>query len=359
MIAITLALSLLTLISGQDEPRLEIVAPPSQFSTCGDHVYIIGKTNAPIIEIQLNEKKYDEIIVKDSIFHSYVKFGYGFNVIEITPVYSGSVRAKTEHIHILSAPNIMRKYEKYFDEYIFHEENPKTECISCHKFDSDSQQPVDNDRFCFECHKEIDQNFKSHIPDNEKACVICHKLSNDLTLVTTGTVTDTNPCFFCHKEKMGLFTQDYVHGPVAGGSCTICHTPHGSEFENSLIYPVEVLCSTCHTNMDDARTKQIQHKPFLKGKCGQCHDPHSTNHKWVLVKNSQEICVPCHMPDGELKYHNHPFNVKPKRRLLSPLELTDSGQLECLSCHNPHATETKHLLRTSQGHSCLGCHPDR
>ncbi len=111
--------------------------------------------------------------------------------------------------------------------------------------------------------------------------------------------------------------------------------------------------------MDDARTKQIQHKPFLKGKCGQCHDPHSTNHKWVLVKNSQEICVPCHMPDGELKYHNHPFNVKPKRRLLSPLELTDSGQLECLSCHNPHATETKHLLRTSQGHSCLGCHPDR
>ena len=89
-----------------------------------------------------------------------------------------------------------------------------------------------------------------------------------------------------------------------------------------------------------------------------CHDPHATNHKWVLVKDSQELCMTCHTRD-ELSDHNHPYDVKPKRRKQYNLRLTEKGKLECLSCHEPHHGTTQHLLRTDQQFTCIGCHEDR
>ena len=340
---------------------MEILVPPEHISTNSDHLFIVGKTDAPVVEIILNKQKYDEVIVKDSIFHGIVKFGYGLNEIDIKPVYNNisANQDQIQTVEILYGPNVESKYDKIFTEYIFHYTEPKSVCLQCHIYDNTNSETINIDQPCFDCHNNMLDRFKTHIPNDNRACVNCHHIKPDLTIAKTGNYNDTNLCYFCHKDKIGEFTKDYVHGPVAGGSCTICHNPHGSKFEKNLNNDVEILCGSCHAIVDEIENKTYSHKPFQRGLCGKCHDPHSTNNKWVLVKDSQEVCLPCHVSEGLLKHHDHPFNVKPKKALSTPLQLTDSGRLECLSCHNPHATDTEHLLRTDQEHTCLGCHPDR
>jgi len=335
---------------------IDILAPPPAISTNVDHVYIVGRTDLPSVNVYLNDQLISEVITKDSIFHSYIKFGYGLNEIKITPLGDSA----GEIINILSGPSISRKYEGYFEKNRFHGPTPRSECTECHQCRCEDPITIDNDAFCLECHKEIDASFDSHIPNTTSACITCHHLSRDLAKQAAPENADSdNPCYSCHKDKIAQFSQDYVHGPVAGGSCEICHDPHGSEFEKNLLYPIEVLCSICHGIVDDAKDRTIQHPPFAEGKCSRCHDPHATNNRWVLKSNSKEICSPCHMKNGKMEFHNHPYNVKPKNALSIPLELTDDGLLECLSCHNPHASDTEHLLRTSGEDSCIGCHPDR
>jgi len=103
-----------------------------------------------------------------------------------------------------------------------------------------------------------------------------------------------------------------------------------------------------------------QHAPFAAGRCGTCHDPHATANRWVLVKSSETICLECHDPQGDgLQNHNHPYDIKPQRTLTRDLRLSSKGHLECLSCHNPHATDSEHLLRTSQQNTCIDCHSEK
>ena len=102
-----------------------------------------------------------------------------------------------------------------------------------------------------------------------------------------------------------------------------------------------------------------QHEPFAKGDCTACHDPHATNNRWSLVQSSQELCFDCHSKDGQLALHSHPYNVKPRQaHKYRELRLTEQGTLECLSCHDPHRSNTPHLLRTEHSMPCLGCHGD-
>jgi predicted CXXCH cytochrome family protein len=57
--------------------------------------------------------------------------------------------------------------------------------------------------------------------------------------------------------------------------------------------------------------------------------------------------------------HGHPFNVKPKKGAAQNVMLSRNGRLECISCHDPHASRSAHLLRTSQRNACLGCHGEK
>ncbi|MEE9552691.1 MAG: cytochrome c3 family protein [candidate division Zixibacteria bacterium] len=361
MVAIAILTSLLLLYFPSSGTCLEILTPPDRISTNSDRLYLVGTTDAHLVEIRLNNLIIKEVLVKDSIFHVFLKFGYGINEITIMPVYSEESENKRpiKTIEILSGPSIPKKYEMLFGRYQFHstEENPA--CSRCHTYEGDKADKIELDEPCFDCHRNLKSNFKTHIPESNRTCIICHKLNYDLTVPATGTYSDRNLCYQCHKDKIGEFQKDYIHGPVAGGSCTICHDPHGSNYEKNLIYPEEILCASCHTIVEDTKILRIQHKPFQFGRCVECHDPHSTNHKWVLVKNSQELCMNCHTKDGILQFHNHPYNVEPKKRLVNPLKLTPSGQLECLSCHNPHASNAEHLLRITEGHICTGCHWDK
>lgn len=352
---------ILSLAGNSAASTLEILTPPGYVSICSDQIYLVGKTDAEYVEVKLNEKPAEKYKTKDSIFHALLKFGYGLNEIVVTPIILNNIRDTSNNlkIEVLVGPKIQGKYEEIYSDYQFHNDKPKTECLSCHNSSKGMQLKGNFDDACFECHRDMQLKFKTHIPESEKTCVNCHKFNQDLSILMQNSFSDKNLCYDCHKDKIGEFSQDYIHGPVAGGSCTICHNPHGSQYDNNLINPTEVLCSTCHIVVDEARNFRIQHNPFEHGHCNECHDPHSTNNKWVLIKTTQKLCISCHDESGALRNHDHPFDVKPKKKLVTDLKLTDRGYLECLTCHDPHASNAEHLLRTNQEYTCLGCHPDR
>ena len=300
------------------------------------------------------------VAVRDGMFHASISFGYGLNEVTVKSIglQDEPELPDSTTVIILSSPQVDRDFEQLFEPYRFHTREVPEGCVGCHTAPGPASTEVADEQYCYGCHREIQARFQGHIRDEGRACIICHRVGSNLTISSESQVHLQNPCYTCHKDKIGQFAQDYIHGPVAGGGCRVCHDPHGSRFEMSLVNPVPVLCPSCHS-MEANQEKMVQHLPFANGQCSECHDPHSTNHRWVLVRSSQDLCMSCHEESGTLRFHDHPYNVKPKRQLASNLQLTDQGELECLSCHDPHATDAVHLLRTNHPVTCMGCHPDR
>ncbi len=354
-------MTIVSIMSGLNTNKtfLEILTPPEQISTARDFTYFIGYTNTDKVVIALNGQEIAEVEVKDSIFHFHAHYPVGLNEIAVYPATDDSTAVKPKITEILYSPTVSRKYSRYYPAYAFHDKVPKDRCTSCHKNEYNPDDTISSAVTCYDCHIHTKETFKTHIVNDTLACLTCHYYKADLTYISGAGYYDDNPCFSCHSASVGKFDNEYIHGPVAGGSCTICHNSHGSDQPAILNESQEILCFSCHFETEEKRKLKIQHPPFHSGKCGSCHDPHATSHKWVLIKDSEYLCLNCHQDSNGLDFHQHPYNVKPKRNLEADLKLTDRGKLECLSCHNPHATESEHLLRVNSEVTCMGCHPGR
>ncbi len=341
------------------EELLEILVPPEHLSTHMSHLCIVGRSSYPALEVYRNGELFRTVSVADSVFHVQVHFGYGLNDFTVIPLAGNSIDScsMSATIEIMNGPTISRDFGRFYVEYSFHDVEHQEKCLRCHENQKRLDSSAGNTEWCYSCHENMKTSFRSHIPRDEKACAQCHPINADLSRPLKGDFTDQNPCYSCHTDKIGEFAQEFIHGPVAGGTCTVCHNPHGSIFENGLKSPVSVLCYSCHS-MDRYDRLRVKHRPFERGLCSKCHDPHATNHRWGLVRNSHELCLNCHEHDGSLEEHRHPFGVRPKSMSGKKLLLTETGELECLSCHEAHATDSPHLLRMAEENSCGGCHPD-
>lgn len=341
---------------------LEIFAPDKRVCTNKNNMMIVGKTDAKIVDIFLNGKLIDNKLVVDGFFHHQIEFGYGLHEVKIIPVYSEKSNSDTDFstIEIMYAPMIDRKYKRLYPDYSYHSNEVDPVCLTCHKLNFANLNEVDDSNTCLDCHISLKESFSKHTQGNNKTCLMCHQLSSNLKAIIDEQNKEKNPCYKCHDDKIKSFDREYVHGPIAGGSCMICHSMHGSKNEHHLNFPESMLCFECHDDVEEQINLLTVHKPFMEGNCVGCHDPHSTNNEWILKKSSEEICLACHDPKSDLKDHKHPFNVEPKKKkvLNDNLILTSDGKLECLTCHNPHSSRRPFMLKTNKDATCLGCHND-
>jgi predicted CXXCH cytochrome family protein len=122
--------------------------------------------------------------------------------------------------------------------------------------------------------------YRSHGIVTKNDCKFCHE-----NAPVSYRIDDDNSllCNKCHSTKK---KGRHVHGPVAVGSCTTCHDPHGQTNPFLLVKTGEDLCFQCHTAADALKHLLVQgagDKSFLREKgCGFCHDPHNAEKKFLL-----------------------------------------------------------------------------
>lgn len=353
MVGIRLQLGLIATILSAANPSgaLELLAPSSDVATHENHLIVVGSSDGDTVWVELEGERILAAQVEHSFFHVRIELNVGLHEFEIVDDLG-----ERQTLNLLAGPKIDRSYRTSFADYRFHSDVPSADCAYCHDPGEPNLDVATLTGWCMDCHPDVETKFTRHAGNQLVSCADCHPINADLTVDRPRSHADANPCYGCHTDKIGEFAQEFVHGPVAGGACTICHDAHGSDFANTLNQPAVLLCLSCHDDLDPDGYL-VPHQPFVNGQCVDCHDPHATRNRWVLVRSSEELCFPCHGSGGEISQHNHPYNVKPRRKLDAKLHLTPSGRLECLSCHEAHGGSQRALLRSPSRDLCTGCHP--
>ena len=132
-----------------------------------------------------------------------------------------------------------------------------------------------------------------------------------------------------------------IHRPIAEKACDACHGDDIGGHKYPLKRGKTETCTFCHAV---AGTATHQHAPLKDGQggCGSCHDPHVSQTKFLLkADNVEQLCASCHKNKPELKKFAHePF-----------------AKGQCTLCHEPHQSASAKLLRGGSGNDhCFACH---
>lgn len=150
----------------------------------------------------------------------------------------------------------------------------------------------------------------------------------------------------CHAS-MGRAA--HVHSPVKDGSCTMCHQAEQDPEKktrhpkNLKITLMQKGADLCAMCHEPKNTKKVVHAPILGGDCTSCHDPHQSAQKAMLREPMPKLCFQCH-PDSILKQTvMHP-----------PVKGGD-----CSGCHDNHQSDFAGRLIMEGNALCFMCHPDK
>ncbi len=265
-----------------------------------------------------------------------------------------------------------------------HQNQPfeQTDCVSCHD-PHQSSAPKLLAKF-------------THPPFSDKQCEVCHAPAKDGKVVLTQSDVKTL-CLTCHEDKGKLIDSAKVQHPGAAGDCTDCHSPHASRQPGLPKTNSVDICLGCHSDVAEEGKKPHHHQPaFLQG-CATCHEPHGGSNDHLLrAATPNGLCLECHGPDSQpkkleaehlltifngsvklpedyfsknkvvilpLRYGmGHPVAGHPVTDLRDPSDPNKvKTPMNCLTCHQPHASLQPDLLVKDQANNmafCSTCHKD-
>ncbi len=333
------------------ELPLMVYFPLNFTKTLQDSLYVVGKTRpGSKVLLSLNGGSRQAVTAMRDLFYIRTPVSLGSNYIELQVADEAGNRVN-QGIVLFREPKMGRGIESPFPEYHFHTEKNEAACKKCHDLNppsSETQGFATATQFCLGCHKELTGMKLVHGPITIGGCAPCHRFDskpNRYTVIAQG----QELCFKCHEEKRKDLIKTYLHGPMSAGMCTICHSPHGSSEKYQLRRYVGDLCVMCHENLKSVGFRKVVHKPVNDGACAGCHEPHSSARADNFLKlPGNDLCRSCHK---EMATHTHPYGVPPKKEM--PVKLDKNGNLTCLSCHEPHASDDNKLLRKG---GCATCH---
>lgn len=168
-------------------------------------------------------------------------------------------------------------------------------------------------------------------------------ISSLIGLTALSAYGDEVDCLMCHEE---LTKKKVVHPAVQMG-CPTCHSaidatdiPHkkSNKITKGLASEVPELCFGCHENKM-FEGKDV-HPPVLGGMCLSCHNPHSTDSPKLLVSEVPSLCFTCH---DKNKFEDKKIHPPVKDGM-------------CLMCHFPHKSDNEKLLQLEVPDLCFNCH---
>lgn len=254
------------------------------------------------------------------------------------------------------------------------------DCLTCH-------DPHQSDR------PKLMEKFV-HLPFGEKQCDTCHQPAKDGKVVLT-TSSAKELCLTCHADKAEQIGKAKVQHPGAAGDCTDCHNPHAGASPGFPKPDAINVCLACHTDQAEQGKKKYLHQPVFEQGCATCHEPHGGDNAHLLRASSfNALCLECHAPSPKpqpvqkeplvtifngkvklpenyfarvtrlpLKYGlGHPVERHPVVDQMQPDDVTKVRvAINCLTCHQPHASAQPALLVKDQANGmtfCAGCHKD-
>lgn len=150
-------------------------------------------------------------------------------------------------------------------------------------------------------------------------------------------------CVTCHDVVM---KGKVKHAP-AEEDCLSCHSFEKADGKTAVKLSGEMpgLCLTCHDSLTAAAEGKLPAPHAPVADCASCHKPHASDEKHLLKASARQICAECHSADDVNKGHAIPVS-----------------RSDCLTCHLPHGGDAKGFLAGSVRHgpfqekSCGACH---
>lgn len=279
-------------------------------------------------------------------------------------------------------------------------------CLECHDVkDASLKKAHNNQPFatadCVTCHNPHESDKPAlmqaftHPPFADKQCDTCHAPAKDGKVVLT-TSSSKELCLMCHSDKQKTIDEAKVQHPGAAMSdCTDCHNPHASPQPGLPKTNAVDICLTCHSEQADMlKSKRVHHQPAFQQGCAICHEPHGGENQHLLrATDVNSLCLECHGPDSPgprpvkdqpliaifdgkvrlpqdyfhkvpvlpIKYNTgHPVDGHPVADTID-LKTKIPVALNCLSCHQPHASANAALLVKDQEPNmafCKNCHAE-
>ncbi len=245
-------------------------------------------------------------------------------------------------------------------------------------------QPTGDSKLCLSCH---DGTVALGLVRSRSAAIT---MKNGVTTLPSGRITnlgtdlsDDHPISFPYNTTLvnanGQLkappTTGRVHVDASGYvQCTACHDAHDPQYGNFLVMDSSygALCNTCHnmTSWNSAShataTKTwngVGSTPWphaansnlttvAANACENCHNPHTAGGKARLLNSNVEEsnCYPCHNGNVAAKNIQAEFNkfsihpIASMTGIHDPAETTlvpnGTRHVECVDCHNPHASQS-------------------